>query len=79
MPWTGRSLTVLACNEKNNSSENENDSTVNETEVKAPKMDIHTATFMGDINAIKQHIAAKSDLNLSSKPGYDKLPPEITI
>jgi len=32
-------------------------------EVKAPNVDIHTATLMGDLDAIKQHIAAGTDLN----------------
>lgn len=31
--------------------------------VKAPGMDIHTATLLGDLDVIKQHIAAGSDLN----------------
>ena len=29
-----------------------------------PALDIHSATFMGDLNAVRQHIAAGSDLNL---------------
>ncbi len=36
----------------------------NDTSItKAPSMDIHTATVTGDINSIKQHIAAGTDLN----------------
>ncbi len=31
--------------------------------VKTPHVDIHTATFMGDMDAIRQHIEAGSDLN----------------
>jgi ankyrin repeat protein len=31
--------------------------------VKAPSMDIHTATLLGDIDVIKQHIAAGSDVD----------------
>lgn len=31
--------------------------------VKVPGMDIHTATILGDVDVIKQHIAAGSDLN----------------
>ena len=31
--------------------------------VKAPAMDIHTATLLGDLNVIKQHIAAGSNLD----------------
>ena len=32
--------------------------------VKAPTMDIHTATILGDLDVIKQHIAAGSDLDM---------------
>lgn len=35
----------------------------------APAVDIHTAVVKGDISAIKQHIAAKSDLNLKEPMG----------
>ncbi|MCV9386421.1 ankyrin repeat domain-containing protein [Reichenbachiella ulvae] len=35
----------------------------NDTGVKAPDIDIHTATITGNIDAIKQHIAAGSNLN----------------
>ena len=31
--------------------------------VKAPNMDIHAATLLGDLEAIEQHIQAGSDLN----------------
>ena len=34
-----------------------------------PSVDIHTAVVKGDINAIKQHIAAKSDLNIKEPMG----------
>jgi len=34
-----------------------------EVTVKPPKMDIHTATVLGDLNTINQHISAGSDLN----------------
>jgi len=33
------------------------------TEVKTPKIDIHTAVVTNDIETIKQHIAAKSNIN----------------
>ena len=36
-------------------------------------MDIHTAAFMGDIKAIKQHIAASSDLNVKDQYGSTPL------
>ncbi len=34
-----------------------------------PKIDIHTAVLNGDIQAVKQHITAKSDLNVKEKSG----------
>jgi len=34
-----------------------------ESSVKAPTMDIHTATLLGDLDAIQQHIKAGSDLD----------------
>lgn len=34
-----------------------------QTTAKAPAMDIHAATLLGDLDVIKQHIAAGSDLN----------------
>jgi len=34
-----------------------------QTTVKPPNMDIHAATLLGDLDAIKQHIAAGSDLD----------------
>lgn len=33
------------------------------TNVEAPKVDIHTAVVSGNVDALKQHIAAKSNLN----------------
>lgn len=35
-----------------------------EAVVRAPGMDMHTATLLGDLDVIKQHIAAGSDLNV---------------
>ena len=35
-----------------------------EEKVKAPELDLHAAVLMNDLNAIKQHIAAGSDLNV---------------
>lgn len=36
-----------------------------EAVVKAPTMDIHTATVLGDLDVIKQHIAAGTDLDMT--------------
>ena len=51
----GMLLIVAACNSKPETSQ--------ETP-KPPAMDIHAATFMGDMAAIREHIAAGSDLNM---------------
>ncbi len=37
---------------------------VEKEEKRVPKMDIHTAAFMGSLEAMKQHIAMGSDLNI---------------
>ena len=47
--------------EKSDSSKKE--AQASEVIVKAPNMDIHSATLLGDLDAINQHIAAGSDLN----------------
>ncbi|MDQ2178072.1 ankyrin repeat domain-containing protein [Marinifilum sp. D714] len=54
-------LAVYSCENKNSKSA---DSKINTAEkVKAPKTDIHAATFMGNVKVVKQHIAAGTDLN----------------
>lgn len=49
-------LGVTSCNQAQNK-------TNDEAEVEAPRTGINEATFYGNMDAIKQHIAAKSDLN----------------
>lgn len=58
-------LATAACGSQKEKTSNEKEQAqaVQQT-VKAPAMDIHAATFMGDMDAIRQHIAAGSDLNL---------------
>lgn len=53
-------LTMSACNEKKETSQN---TAVSETKVKPPKIDIHTAVLTDNMEALKQHIAAGSNLN----------------
>jgi len=61
----GMLLTVAACNMKTGTSaENEKQAEGSQETLKAPDMDLHTATFMGDMDAVRQHIAAGSDLNV---------------
>jgi len=58
-------LSIIACNSKPGSSDGEKNQHEKALETpKAPAMDIHAATFMGDMDAIRQHIAAGSDLDL---------------
>ena len=53
-------LTITACNERKKPTQNP---AVSETWVKPPKVDIHTAVMTGNMEALKQHIAAGSNLN----------------
>lgn len=58
-------LIVAACSSKPGSSNDENkQSETSQVTPEPPDMDIHAATFMGDLDAIRQHIAAGSDLNV---------------
>ena len=53
-------LTITACNERKEPTQNP---AVSETRVKPLKVDIHTAVMTGNMEALKQHIAAGSNLN----------------
>ena len=57
-------LVMVSCggNSDKTTEASENSETTKK-EVKAPNMDIHTATLLGDLDAIKQHIAAGTDLD----------------
>jgi hypothetical protein len=55
---------TVACGTNNNSdTEDTNDTKAREKENIVPSMDIHTATVLGDLKVIQQHIDAGSDLN----------------
>jgi hypothetical protein len=57
-------LTLVSCGTGNNDSGSEAKKTSEEqVQVKAPGVDLHTATFLGDLDAVKQHIAAGTDLD----------------
>ena len=47
-----------------NQQQSEKQSDAREEPVKPPNVDIHTATLLGDLDAIEQHIKAGTDLNL---------------
>jgi uncharacterized protein len=53
-------LTITACNQRKEPTQN---STASLTKVKPPKTDIHTAVMSDNMEALKQHIAAGSNLN----------------
>ncbi len=55
---------LLACNQQQKSNTAAKSETLNEV-----KTDIHTAVWKNDIEAVKQHIAAKSDLNIKEAMG----------
>lgn len=64
-------ISMSACN---NTTKNSNDKQVEtEKKVKVPSMDIHAATFMGNVNAASQHIAAGTDLNAKDQYGSTPL------
>ncbi|CAD5251264.1 MULTISPECIES: ankyrin repeat domain-containing protein [unclassified Imperialibacter] len=52
-------LVTVACSDKKVKSESTSESSA----VAAPDVDIHTAVISGNIEAVKQHIAASSNLN----------------
>lgn len=51
---------MTACNEKKEHTQN---STAVKTKVNPPEVDIHTAVITGNMEALKQHIAAGTNLN----------------
>ncbi len=56
-------VTVLALTFACSSAQEKSEASAAKTSVAAPKMDIQTAVLSGDIEALKQHIAAGSNLN----------------
>jgi len=57
-------LTLISCGSSTNDSSKEQGSSSKEkVTVKAPDTDIHTATFLGDLKSVQQHIEAGSDLD----------------
>ena len=56
-------LLILSACTSGQGKTNEENKEGNKAVVKAPGMDIHTATLLGDLDVIKQHIAAGSNLD----------------
>jgi ankyrin repeat protein len=55
-------LIIVSCKGKEDSVQEE-PSAVSKSDVKPPQIDIHTAVLTGNIEALKQHIAAGTNLN----------------
>lgn len=53
-------LTIASCDGKKGS---ENNATSSKSEVNAPEIDIHTAVITGNLEALKQHIEAGTNIN----------------
>jgi hypothetical protein len=56
-------LSVSACSTKQQGSKNDGDTKVATAGIKAPEVDLHTAVLTENMEAVKQHIAAGSNLN----------------
>jgi len=54
-------LLLSACSNKENTAQNTGSS---KSDIEAPELDIHTAVISDNMEAVKQHIAAGSDLNV---------------
>jgi len=66
-------LALTACNSQEKKPDNNKENSVSQTSVNPPSVDIHTATFMGNLSAIRQHINAGSDLNVKDQYGSTPL------
>ena len=67
-------LTVYSCQGQGSRSQKKNNKeSISKSTVKAPSIDIHTATFFGNLTAVKQHINAGSDLNTKDEFGSTPL------
>lgn len=67
-------FTVYSCQGQGSRYNKENENTsVKEKAVKTPTTDIHTATFFGNLDAVRQHINAGTDLNQKDQYGSTPL------
>lgn len=56
-------MTLVSCNSREGSTQTDSATTVSETRVKPSQIDIHTAVITENLEALKQHIAAGTNLN----------------
>jgi len=67
-------LALNSCQGQGNRSQTKKDNqSISKTTAKAPDIDINTATFFGNLDAVKQHINAGSDLNKKDQYGSTPL------
>jgi len=66
-------ITMISCNRQEKKQDNNKENSVTQTNVKPPSVDIHTATFLGNLEAVRQHINAGSDLNVKDQYGSTPL------
>jgi len=65
-------LSFVACNSQEKKKD-KTDSEISKTEAEPPSVDIHAATFLGNIKALKQHIEVGTDLNIKDQYGSTPL------
>ena len=54
-----------SCQSQDKKVKNEkNDSTITQTKIETPNVDIHTATFLGNLETVNQHIKAGTNLDI---------------
>ena len=69
----GTLFIMSSCNgQGKNQNSKKKEASNSQVSVEVPSMDIHAATFMGDIKAVQQHIKAGTDLN--QKDDYGSTP-----
>ncbi len=56
-------LLTFSCKDKNVSAQKAGSTTTSKTDVKPPQIDIHTAVISDNMDVVKQHIAAGSNIN----------------
>jgi hypothetical protein len=62
-------IVIASCQSRESSAQKKETATASETTVKPPEVDIHTAVVTDNLNALKQHIAAGSDINVKDPFG----------
>lgn len=66
-------FSITSCKGQDEKSGNNKENSVSQTDIKPPTVDIHTATFLGNLDAVRQHISAGSDLNVKDQYGSSPL------